>query len=57
MVRDDVELVTTLTRLFTDLRLCAALGAAAREAAGSRDGAVRETLELIQRFLLPTVAS
>jgi 3-deoxy-D-manno-octulosonic-acid transferase len=57
IVRDDVELVAALLRLLTDRGLCAALGAAAREAAGSRDGAVRDTLELIQRFLLPSVAS
>jgi 3-deoxy-D-manno-octulosonic-acid transferase len=57
VVRDQAELVSTLVRLIRDPRLCAAIGAAARGAAGSRNGAVRETLELIQRFLLPAAAS
>jgi 3-deoxy-D-manno-octulosonic-acid transferase len=55
VVRDAMELVTTLTSLMTDRKLCAALGSAARGAAASREGAVRETLELIRRFLLPSV--
>jgi hypothetical protein len=41
--------------LFTDRDACAALGAAAREAAASREGAAGRTLELIRRFLLPSV--
>jgi 3-deoxy-D-manno-octulosonic-acid transferase len=53
LVRDDVELASALTRLFSDRDACAALGAAARGAATSREGAVRRTLELIERFLLP----
>jgi len=57
VVRDGAGLVTTLTRLMTDRDLCAALGAASRQAAASREGAARETLELIRRFLLPSVAS
>lgn len=57
VVRDGVELATTLTRLMTDGDLRASLGSAARQAAASREGAVRETLELIRRFLLTPVAS
>ena len=53
VVRDDAELASALTRLFLDRDRCAALGAAARQAAASREGAVRRTLELVQRFLLP----
>ena len=53
LVRDEAELASALTRLFTDRDACAALGAAARRAALSREGAVRRTLELIERFLLP----
>jgi len=53
LVRDDAELASALTRLFSDRDACAALGAAARGAATSREGAVRRTLELIERFLLP----
>jgi 3-deoxy-D-manno-octulosonic-acid transferase len=56
IVRDGAELLAALTGLFGDRERCAALGSAAREAAGSRDGAVRETLALIERFLLPSVA-
>jgi 3-deoxy-D-manno-octulosonic-acid transferase len=53
LVRGEAELASTLTRLFTDRDASATLGAAARAAAGSREGAVRRTLELIERFLLP----
>ena len=56
LVRDDAELASALTRLFTDRDACAALGAAALRAAASREGAVRRTLELIERFLLPAVS-
>ena len=56
LVRDDAELASALTRLFTDRDACAALGAAARRAAASREGAVRRTLELIERFLLPAAS-
>jgi 3-deoxy-D-manno-octulosonic-acid transferase len=52
IVRDVAELTTTLVRLLTDRDGSAALGAAAREAAAARDGAVRETLSLLQQFLL-----
>jgi len=54
LVRDDAELASALGRLFDDRRACAALGAAARQAAASREGATRRTLELIERFLLPS---
>ena len=54
VVRDSLELVTTLTALMTDRDLCAELGSAARGAAASRVGAAHETLELIRRFLLVT---
>ncbi len=56
LVRDAAELAAELTRLFADADLRAALGRAAREAAGSRQGAVRETLDLIDRFLLAPAA-
>jgi 3-deoxy-D-manno-octulosonic-acid transferase len=56
VVRDGVELATTLIRLMTDRDLCDALGTAARQATASREGAARETLELIRRFLLSSVA-
>jgi 3-deoxy-D-manno-octulosonic-acid transferase len=56
VVRDDAELASALTRLFADPQVCATLGAAARAAAMSRDGATRRTLELIERFLLPSAA-
>jgi 3-deoxy-D-manno-octulosonic-acid transferase len=52
LVRDAAELAAELTRLFADADLRAALGCAARKAAASRQGAVRETLDLIGRFLL-----
>jgi 3-deoxy-D-manno-octulosonic-acid transferase len=53
LVRDASELGSVLTRLFTDRAAATAIGAAARDAAASREGAVRRTLELIERFLLP----
>jgi 3-deoxy-D-manno-octulosonic-acid transferase len=55
LVRDAAELGSSLIRLFTDRAACAALGTAARDAAASREGAARRTLELIERFLLPAV--
>jgi 3-deoxy-D-manno-octulosonic-acid transferase len=58
VVRDGAEVATALARLFTDRALGATLGAAARAAALSREGAVHQTLELIRRFLLlPSVTS
>lgn len=52
VVRDAHELTAELTRWLADPALRAAAGEAARAAAASRHGAVRETLELIDRFLL-----
>lgn len=54
VVRDSLELATTLTGLMADRDLSAALGAAARGAAASRAGAAGATIELIRRFLLVT---
>jgi len=56
LVRDAAELAAELARLLGDADLRAALGGAAREAAVSRQGAVRETLDLIDRFLLAPAA-
>jgi 3-deoxy-D-manno-octulosonic-acid transferase len=53
VVRDAEELGRELTRLLGDAGLRAKLGEAAYEAAASHRGAVRETLELVSRFLLP----
>jgi len=53
LVRDGAELASALIRVFTDPDAGAALGASARAAAASRDGAARRTLELVERFLLP----
>ena len=55
LVRDEAELAAALVRLFTDRGARASLGAAARAAAASRDGAARRTLELVERFLLPAI--
>jgi 3-deoxy-D-manno-octulosonic-acid transferase len=55
VVRDALELAGVLGGWLTDRHTSATLGAAAREAAASRDGAAGRTLELIQRFLLPSV--
>ncbi|HEY3189174.1 MAG TPA: 3-deoxy-D-manno-octulosonic acid transferase, partial [Solirubrobacteraceae bacterium] len=52
VVGDADELATALTRWLDDAALREAAGAAARAAAESRTGAVRETLDLIERFLL-----
>jgi len=56
VVRDADELASELTRWLGDAGLRAAVGASARAAAASRQGAVRETLELIERFLLKAPA-
>jgi 3-deoxy-D-manno-octulosonic-acid transferase len=53
LIRDAAELAASLIRLFTDRQAATAIGAAARDAAASREGAARRTLELIERFLLP----
>jgi 3-deoxy-D-manno-octulosonic-acid transferase len=56
VVGDSDQLATALTRLLDDAELRATTGAAAQAAAASRRGAVRETLDLIDRFLLKASA-
>ena len=53
VVRDAADLGRELTRLLSDGDLRVKLGEAGREAVASRHGAVRETLELVSRFLIP----
>jgi 3-deoxy-D-manno-octulosonic-acid transferase len=57
VVRDAGELATEVSRLLADAPLRAWRGAAAREAAASRQGAVRTTLDLIARYLYPNEAT
>jgi 3-deoxy-D-manno-octulosonic-acid transferase len=57
VVRDSDELAAALTRWLSDADLRATAGTAALEAAASRRGAVRETLDLIERFLLKASAA
>jgi 3-deoxy-D-manno-octulosonic-acid transferase len=52
VVRDAAELERAMTRLLGDPALRAAMGAAAFAAVAARQGAVRETLALIERFLI-----
>jgi 3-deoxy-D-manno-octulosonic-acid transferase len=52
VVRDAAELGRELRRLLADPDLRAKLGEAGYEAVASRHGAVRETLDLVGRFLL-----
>ena len=53
VVRDGPELARQLCRLLGDGALCAKLGNAAYEALAARRGAMRETLDLVERFLYP----
>jgi 3-deoxy-D-manno-octulosonic-acid transferase len=53
VVRDAAELSRELRRLLADPDLRAKLGDAGYEAIVSRQGAVRETLELVDRYLWP----
>ncbi|MEX2148207.1 MAG: 3-deoxy-D-manno-octulosonic acid transferase [Candidatus Rokuibacteriota bacterium] len=53
VVRDGAALGAELRRLLADPALCVARGAAGYAAVASRHGAVRETLELVARFLHP----
>ena len=53
VVRDAAELTTALGQLLADPDLRARRGGAAREAAASRHGAARATLDLVARYLLP----
>ena len=52
IVRDGKELESVVDRLLSDRGLRATMGEAAFEAVAGRQGAVRETLELIERFLM-----
>ena len=52
VVSDGKELERALDRLLSDPGLRASMGEAAFEAVAGRQGAVRETLELIERFLM-----
>ena len=56
VVRDAAGLGRELRRLLGDAALCAKLGSAAYEALATRRGAVRETLDLVERFLYPAAA-
>ena len=56
VVKDAVELTQGLRMLLLDPALRATLGDAGYEAAASRHGAVRETLDLLDRFVYPSVA-
>jgi hypothetical protein len=53
VVRDGGELGRELTRLLSDAGLRTKTGEAGYGAVASRHGAVRETLELVGRFLVP----
>jgi len=57
VVQDAVELAGELGRLLADPDLRAQRGTAAREAAASRHGASRTTLELVARYLYPDTTS
>ncbi|MBI3031216.1 MAG: 3-deoxy-D-manno-octulosonic acid transferase [Candidatus Rokubacteria bacterium] len=52
VVRDAKELAGALDRLLSDPALTATMGEAAFEAVAGRQGAVLQTLELIERFLM-----
>jgi 3-deoxy-D-manno-octulosonic-acid transferase len=53
VVHDATELGTEVARLVADPDLSAKMGQAGFEAVASRHGAVRETLDLVARFLQP----
>jgi len=53
VVRHGAELAAEVRRLLADSALRDKLGAAGLEAAAARHGAVRATLELVERFLAP----
>jgi 3-deoxy-D-manno-octulosonic-acid transferase len=57
VVRDGADLGRELCRLLADRDLRAKLGGAAYDAVAGRHGAVRETLELVDRFLRPETAA
>jgi 3-deoxy-D-manno-octulosonic-acid transferase len=54
VVHDAAELGAELGRLVADPDLATRMGRAAYDAVASRNGAVRETLDLVARFLRPT---
>jgi 3-deoxy-D-manno-octulosonic-acid transferase len=57
VVDDGDDLAAALTRLLADEEVRTRMGAAGRDAVTARQGALRETLELIDRFLIrPTAA-
>ena len=53
LVRDGGALTAELTRLLADPVLRAKIGGLAHEAVAGRHGAVKATLDLVERFLLP----
>lgn len=53
VVRNRRELASELRRLLSDPGLCDTVGSAGYDAVASRSGAVRETLQLVGRFLHP----
>jgi 3-deoxy-D-manno-octulosonic-acid transferase len=56
VVADGAALTRELVRLLGDATLRAQMGAAGYEAVAARHGAVRETLALVSRFLVPEPA-
>jgi 3-deoxy-D-manno-octulosonic-acid transferase len=57
VVHDAAELAAELQQLLGDAALRARRGAAAREAAASRHGALRSTLDLLARYLHPAAGA
>jgi 3-deoxy-D-manno-octulosonic-acid transferase len=55
VVESGAGLQRELRRLLADPELRARMGAAGHDAVAARHGAVRETLDLVARFLHPTV--
>src|SRR5262249_22662133 len=53
LVRDAAGLTAELARLLADPALRAKIGGLAHEAVAGRHGAVKATLDLVERFLLP----
>jgi 3-deoxy-D-manno-octulosonic-acid transferase len=54
VVRDAAELAATVHTLLSDPVRARAMGEAGQAAVNARHGAVRETLDLVARFLLPS---
>lgn len=57
VVRDAAALAAELTRLLADSALRGKIGGLAQEAVAGRHGAVKATLDLVERFLLPAGAA